>query len=349
MGVNKEFALLYVDMVLSEWNIGMRMRKEMRIMLSPMNHREIEYTTRKYWKENQIEEKNIAGLFQEWENEIERKAAIEMMNWLEQKQKEVFQEDLLLDYGADCLRLYLMFEKTPEPDDTWLDTWEECNLEGCYKFLGRFRRMILVADYVNSLGDFRNLDVRKLNDKVCVLQKKVMQHLVKGNTMPNRHNAIAVMMEGINELQKEMRIGELVTRMHSHEIEMAVPHAQKQEETETAVPKQAKSVEVEALIRNVLLLAAPFAPVLAEHLWQRLQGSVSSIYMNAWKEQEEKVAELELPIQVNAKTKKTLVISVNEGKEEIVERAKLELSQILNGKEYQVICVPGKIINFVLK
>ena len=318
-------------------------------MLSPMNHREIEYTTRKFWEENQIEEKNISDLFLGWENVTEKEAAIDLMSWLEQTQKEVFQEDLLLDYGADCLRLYLMFEKTPEPDDTWLDTWEECNLEGCYKFLGRFRRMILVTDYVNSFGEIQNLDICKLNDKVCVLQKKVMQHIAKENTMPNRHNAIAVMMEGINELQKEMRIGELVTRIHSHEIEMAVPHAQKQEETEVAVPKQAKSVEVEALIRNELLLVAPFAPVLAEHLWQRLQGSVSSIYMNAWKEQEEKVAELELPIQVNAKTKKTFMISVNDGKEEILERAKLELSQILKGKEYQVIYVPGKIINFVLK
>ncbi len=318
-------------------------------MLSPMNHREIEYTTRKFWEENQIEEKNISDLFLGWENVTEKEAAIDLMSWLEQTQKEVFQEDLLLDYGADCLRLYLMFEKTPEPDDTWLDTWEECNLEGCYKFLGRFRRMILVTDYVNSFGEIQNLDICKLNDKVCVLQKKVMHHIAKENTMPNRHNAIAVMMEGINELQKEMRIGELVTRIHSHEIEMAVPHAQKQEETEVAVPKQAKSVEVEALIRNELLLVAPFAPVLAEHLWQRLQGSVSSIYKNTWKEQEEKVAEIELPIQVNAKTKKTFMISVNDGKEEILERAKLELSQILKGKEYQVIYVPGKIINFVLK
>ena len=318
-------------------------------MLSPMNHREIEYTTRKFWEENQIEEKNISDLFLGWENVTEKEAAIDLMSWLEQTQKEVFQEDLLLDYGADCLRLYLMFEKTPEPDDIWLDTWEECNLEGCYKFLGRFRRMILVTDYVNSFGEIQNLDICKLNDKVCVLQKKVMQHIAKENTMPNRHNAIAVMMEGINELQKEMRIGELVTRIHSHEIEMAVPHAQKQEETEVVVPKQAKSVEVEALIRNELLLVAPFAPVLAEHLWQRLQGSVSSIYKNTWKEQEEKVAEIELPIQVNAKTKKTFMISVNDGKEEIVEKAKLELSQILEGKDYQVIYVPGKIINFVLK
>ena len=318
-------------------------------MLSPMNHREIEYTTRKFWEENQIEEKNFSDLFHEWENATEREAAISLMNWLEQVYKEVVQEDLLLDYGADCLRFYLMFEKTPEPDDTWLDTWEECNLEGCYKFLGRFRRMILVIDYMNGLGKFQTLNMTRMKKRVCLLQKEVMQHFAKGNTMPNRHNAISAIMEGINELQKEMRIGEFVTKMHSHEIAMAVPHAQKQEEIKITVQEQAKNLEIEEVIRNLLLLVAPFAPVLAEHLWQRIQGSISSIYNNAWKEYKEEADEIEIPIQVNAKTKKILAISANMRSEEIEERAKHEISQILDGKEYKVIYVPGKIINFILK
>ncbi|MBQ6994425.1 MAG: class I tRNA ligase family protein [Lachnospiraceae bacterium] len=321
----------------------------MIIMLSPMNHREIEYTTRKFWEENQIEEKNFSDLFHEWENATEREAAISLMNWLEQVYKEVVQEDLLLDYGADCLRLYLMFEKTPKPDDTWLDTWEECNLEGCYKFLGRFRRMVLVADYMNGLGRFQCLDVTRMKKRVCLLQKEVMQHFAKGNTMPNRHNAISAIMEGINELQKEMRIGEFVTKMHSHEIAMAVPHAQKQEEIKITVQEQTKNLEIEEVMRNLLLLVAPFAPVLAEHLWQRIQGSISSIYNNAWKEYKEEADEIEIPIQVNAKTKKILAISANMRSEEIEERAKHEISQILDGKEYKVIYVPGKIINFILK
>ena len=318
-------------------------------MLSPMNHREIEYTTRKFWEENQIEEKKISDLFHEWENATEREAAISLMNWLEQVYKEVVQEDLLLDYGADCLRFYLMFEKTPESDDTWLDTWEECNLEGCYKFLGRFRRMVLVADYMNGLGRFQCLDVTRMKKRVCLLQKEVMQHFAKGNTMPNRHNAIAVMMEGINALQKEMRIGEFVTKMHSHEIAMAVPHAQKQEETKITAQEQVKNVEVEECLKDLLLLVAPFVPVLTEHLWQRIQGNGSSVFNNTWKKHKEEAEEIEIPIQVNAKTKKTLVISVNARKEEVEERAKYEISQILDGKEYKVIYVPGKIINFILK
>lgn len=317
-------------------------------MLSPMNHREIEYTTRQYWNEHQIDEKSIADLFCEWSNDAEKEAAIQLMAWLEQTQKEVFQEDLLLDYGADCLRLYLMFEKTPEPDDTWLDTWEECNLEGCYKFLGRFRRMILVADYANSLGDFQSLDAARIKNKVLMLQKEVMRHLVKGNSMPNRHNAIAVIMEGMNELQKEMQIGELVNGMHSHEIAMAVPHAQKQEKADAKIEKRSRNVDLDDALKEILLMLAPFAPILAEHLWQRLHDSEASILDSGWREQDTRLDMIKLPIQVNAKTKKVLTISADAKEDEVIESARNEISLHLQGKEYKVIYISGKIINFVI-
>ncbi|MBQ6786898.1 MAG: class I tRNA ligase family protein [Lachnospiraceae bacterium] len=317
-------------------------------MLTPMNHREIEYNVKKFWDAEKIIEKNIADVFVGWSNGTEKNAAINLMNWLEDTQKEVFQEDLLLDYGADCLRLYLMFEKTPEPNDTWLDTWEECNLEGCYKFLGRFRRMILVADYANGLGLFQSLDVIRMKKKACVLQRSVMQHLAKGNTMPNRHNAIAVIMEGMNELQKEMRIGELVTSMHSHEIAMAVPHAQKQMETERGTQEPPRNIELDELLKNLLLLLAPFAPVLTEQLWQQLFNNDSSIFRSGWKEQYAEADMMKLPVQVNAKTKKVLDVSVKATREEIEEKAKQEISLLLQEKEYNVIYVPKKIINFVI-
>lgn len=317
-------------------------------MLTPMNHREIEYNVKKFWDAEKIIEKNIADVFVGWSNGTEKNAAINLMNWLEDTQKEVFQEDLLLDYGADCLRLYLMFEKTPEPNDTWLDTWEECNLEGCYKFLGRFRRMILVADYANGLGLFQSLDVIRMKKKACMLQRSVMQHLAKGNTMPNRHNAIAVIMEGMNELQKEMRIGELVTSMHSHEIAMAVPHAQKQMETERGTQEPPRNIELDELLKNLLLLLAPFAPVLTEQLWQQLFNKDSSIFRSGWKEQYAEADMMKLPVQVNAKTKKVLDVSVKATREEIEEKAKQEISLLLQEKEYNVIYVPEKIINFVI-
>ena len=81
-------------------------------MLTPMNHREIEYTTRQFWKTHELDEQAVSNLFVKWDDKQEKDAAITLMTWLEKTQKEVIQEDLVLDYGADCIRLYLMFEKT---------------------------------------------------------------------------------------------------------------------------------------------------------------------------------------------------------------------------------------------
>lgn len=317
-------------------------------MLSPMNHREIEYTTRKYWENQQIEEKNIADIFLEWCDNAEQQAAIQLMSWLEKTQKEVFQEDLLLDYGADCLRLYLMFEKTPKADDTWLDTWEECNLEGCYKFLSRFRRMILVADYANGIGMYQNLDAATIKNRIYMLQTEVMQHLAKGNTMPNRHNAISVIMEGMKQFHKELGIGELVTSLHSHEIAMAVPHVQKEEGMKVVKQDNLRNEAFDEVLKESLLLLIPFAPVLAEHLWQCLKYGDSSIFKCRWKSQNTKPDMIKIPIQVNAKTKKVMTIYANATREEVEAKAKQEISQLLHEKEYNLVYVPEKIINFVI-
>lgn len=318
-------------------------------MLTPMNHREIEYNIKKFWNEEKISTQNIAGVFDEWSNATEKKAAVNLMRWLEETQKAVFQEDLLLDYGADCLRLYLMFEKTPEPDDTWLDTWEECNLEGCYKFLGRFRRMILVAKEANCRGTYQTLDAENIQNRIYMLQKDVMKHISKGNTMPDRHNAVSIIMEGMKEFQKELGIGELVTSMHSHEIAMAVPRAQKDEEAELKAYNICRNVVVDDALANAILLLAPFAPVVCEHLWQQLKADNTSVFQQSWKREVTIQKLIKLPIQVNAKTKKVMTVQVGVTKQEVEEKAKQEISQLLQGKEYSLIYVPEKIINFVIK
>lgn len=326
-------------------------------MLTPMNHREIEYNIKKFWDAHKISGHHVMDLFANWENEIEKNAAKSLMSWLEQMENEVFQEDLLLDYGSDCLRLYLMFEKTPKPNDRWLDTWEECNLEGCYKFLGRFRRMILVADYANKMGKYQNLNANKLQNKIFEMQKEVMRHISKGNTMPDRHNAISTIMEGMKQFQKELKIGVQVTSLHSHEIEMAVPHAEKvqmAEEKNSQVTQSAecalsyeKNTVLDEVLSACVLLMAPFAPGLADYLWQKL-GNDDSVLQHSWRISDVEQDVILLPIQVNAKTKKVITIQADATKEMVEERVKQELSHVLAGKKYKVIYIPQKIMNIVL-
>ena len=97
-------------------------------ILTPMNHREIEYNAKK-----------LSGC------DIPDSFACDryLLEWLEETGKRVFDEDLVMDYGTDCLRLYLLFEKTPrEKDAPYYDSWNEGALEGIYKFLCRYRKMV---------------------------------------------------------------------------------------------------------------------------------------------------------------------------------------------------------------
>ena len=57
-------------------------------MLTPMNHREIEYNIKKFWDAHKISGHYVMDLFANWENEIEKNAAKSLMSWLEQMEKE---------------------------------------------------------------------------------------------------------------------------------------------------------------------------------------------------------------------------------------------------------------------
>ena len=121
-------------------------------ILTPMNHREIEYNAKK-----------LSGC--EIPDTLVCKN--ELFTWLDETGERVFDEDLIMDYGTDCLRLYLLFEQTPkEKDAPYYDSWKEGVLEGLYKFLGRYRRLILAADEWNKRGNYGDdiFPVEKLNE-----------------------------------------------------------------------------------------------------------------------------------------------------------------------------------------
>ena len=101
-------------------------------MITLMNHRETQYHAQKLWEVENIDVDQAAqSMFGRWSIQPQREAAQNLMQWLADTGKEIFQEDLILDYGLDCLRLYLLFEKTPKADDPYLDTWKSAVWKGC--------------------------------------------------------------------------------------------------------------------------------------------------------------------------------------------------------------------------
>ncbi|MDP5039118.1 MAG: class I tRNA ligase family protein [Candidatus Gracilibacteria bacterium] len=108
--------------------------------------------------------------------------------------------------------------------------------------------------------------------------------------------------------------------------------------------------------KNLLILLNPFAPHLAEELWERMnKQKVESIHFESWPKFDENMVvddEVTIAVQVLGKVRGQLNISVNENKDVILAKAR-ELESVkkwLDGKEIvKEIYVTGKIVNIVIK
>ena len=109
-------------------------------------------------------------------------------------------------------------------------------------------------------------------------------------------------------------------------------------------------VDKETLSVYVQLLA-PFAPHIAEELWQQL-GHENSVFEAGWPVADKEAMKedtKEIAVQVNGKTRATIQISLSASKEEVIAQAKESVSSRLSGDIVKEIYVPGKIVNIVCK
>ena len=106
-----------------------------------------------------------------------------------------------------------------------------------------------------------------------------------------------------------------------------------------------------ATIEAFVQLLAPFAPHVAEELWQEY-GHTDSVFHTQWPTADEEAMkddEIEVPVQINGKTKTVISISVEATKEEAIEAGKAAIADKLTGNIVKEIYVPKKIINIVMK
>lgn len=239
-------------------------------ILTPLNHREIEYNA-----------KGLSGSEIPDSPVYESDEAQELLDWIGQTGDKVFDDDLVMDYGTDCLRLYLLFENTPkEQDAPFYESWNEGALEGMYKFLGRYRRMILTACVWNRREGYCDLSKESMETMRCAFEKaekKMDQCIRRANTMPNRHNIVSALMELLNVLNKELGIGEIITNIRQHAVDMAVPKRAGGEEKDNSIGRTDIRYQNEAvtqICREFIILLAPVACDLSKILWQRIEEAV---------------------------------------------------------------------------
>jgi len=221
-------------------------------------------------------------------------------------------DDVVHEHGADSLRLYEMFMGPLEQ----VKPWSMKGVEGVYRFLGRVWRMV-----VDDAAEAVTLNSAVQDVAMTEEQERVLHKTIKGVTEDveklSFNTAISKMMEFTN----------FFTNVETR-------------------PR--------AAMEPFVLLLAPFAPHLAEELWNVLGHDGSLTYATWPKFDESKIAEdeIEIPVQVNGKVKAKIKIpaDADQATMESLAREDAGIQKQLEGKNIlKVICVPGRMVNLVVK
>jgi leucyl-tRNA synthetase len=113
-------------------------------------------------------------------------------------------------------------------------------------------------------------------------------------------------------------------------------------------------VRPRSAMERLVLLLSPFAPHLAEELWQVL-GHSGTLAYELWPTYDESLLQedsLEIPVQINGKLRNTIRVPVGASKEAQQQAAEADarIAELLAGKSIvKTVVVPGRMVNFVVK
>jgi leucyl-tRNA synthetase len=231
--------------------------------------------------------------------------------------------DLIVEYGADTVRLFSLFAAPPERDLEW----SAQGVEGSSRFLNRVYRLILAC------GDMAACSPEiptQLSETGKMVHRKTHQTIkrVTENIEQNFHfnTAISAMMELYNVLSAS--VGE-----------------QKQERAEPEVIRQAISV--------LLLMLSPMVPHFAAEMWQQI-GNSKAIETQSWPKFDAEAAKedmLTIVIQVNGKVRSRLEVPADVADDFLIEKALADnnTQKFIGDKPVKkTIVVKKKLVNIVV-
>ncbi len=144
---------------------------------------------------------------------------------------------------------------------------------------------------------------------------------------------------------------DITTRLESFSLNTAISAFMEHNNNLIDIAKREGGIDKETLETAVILLA-PFAPHIAEELWEKLGHSTSVFLEKGWpayNEADMRDDEIEIGVQVNGKLRGTVTIAHDADKDTAIAAAKQMLEGKLTGTIIKEIYVPGKIINIVQK
>jgi leucyl-tRNA synthetase len=143
---------------------------------------------------------------------------------------------------------------------------------------------------------------------------------------------------------------DITQRLESFSLNTVISGFMQYTNTLIDISKREGGIDKET-IETIVVLLAPFAPHIAEELWEKL-GHKDSVFHATWPAHDEEAMkddEIEVPVQINGKTRAIISISAEAAKEEAIAAGKEAIADKLTGNVIKEIYVPKKIINIVMK
>ena len=231
-------------------------------------------------------------------------------------------EEMIKNYGADTVRLFMMFTAPPEQSLEWSDK----AINGSFRFLKRLWSSVQSRkDQITGIDDLDKQD--NLSDKQKGLMRKTHQTIAKVSDDIGRrytfNTAIAAVMELVNEL-------------NAFEIN---------DDVDKKVVKEA--------IKAIILLLSPIVPHICNRLWLDL-GYDSSIIDESWPTHDPELMvqeSVEIVIQVNGKLRSKITVDQSIDDKALEESVMMDekIKKHTDGQTVKkIIIVPKKLVNIVI-
>ncbi len=248
--------------------------------------------------------------------ETGEKLDVFMVKMSKSKYNGVDPKQVLEKYGADTARMFILFKAPPEKDLEW----DDADVEGQFRFLNRVWTQ--VTEFAANQATSKQ--VGKLTKEEKDLRRAI-------------HTAIKEIAEDLaGDYQFNTAVSEL----------MKLSNALKES-------KSINSPVYKEGVETLVLLLAPFAPHIAEELWQQL-GHKNSVHQQSFPEVDPAalvVDEITLVIQIMGKTRGKIQVPASADKATLEQLAQESdvAQRYLEGKQIRkVIVVPNKLVNFVI-
>ena len=316
------------DMGLVETNEPFKRLLTQGMVLGPSYYSQNE---RKFYFPKDVEIKDTKAFSKSTGEELTVK--IEKMS--KSKNNGVDPEEIVKEYGADPARVFTLFAAPPEKELEW----NVNGLAGAYRFINRL--FLIISDSFEfadkNAGKENNygIDLSKRSEKDEEIQKKLHQTVKKVTESIEDdfhfNTAIAAVMELLNDMTTYKQ--EVIDK--------------------NDVSTESKKIWKEVLDK-VILLIAPFAPHIADELWEII-GNKTFTFEEEWPTFEEELTKehkMNLVVQINGKIRETIPAKIGLPKEEYEKLAfdSEKIKKAVEGKEIvKVIVVPNKLVNIVVK